>query len=286
MLRTTDDLVASIKNGASIPTNESRFTVNHLLEMCDDYIHGELVHSILNSNAELLLTTEDITCDGSASYSIPYRAVGRVLRYLHYYSSANATPVEPKVLLANQTVEVGVRFCGDKFYPQPIPTSGFWRVCYSLRPSKLVPVSSCGVVTGINQLANSVTVTRVPTGVVVGSSIDFIRSKQGNDILGFDHVVNNIDGLTITFDSLPTVSLGDYAALAETSPVLQFPMELGPLVAKAVVCKVLEAQGDIEMLSAAKDELNSLKKSCFSVLTPKISTQSPSLRTSPLIRRR
>jgi hypothetical protein len=286
MIKTTDDLITSIKNGASIPTNESRFTVTRLLEMCDDYVHGELVQSVLNTNAELLLTTEDVVCDGSTSYVIPYRAVGRVLRYIHYYSDANSTPTEPKCLQANQTKETGIRFVGDKFFPNPSPTTGFYQLCYALRPSKLIPVSSAGIVTGVNMLAGSVSLSRIPTGVVVGSLVDFIRVKQGCDILGFDCLVTNIDDLTVTFSSLPTISVGDYCAAAETSPVLPFPLELAPLVSKAVVCKVLEAQGDIEMLAAAKDELNSLKKTCFSILTPRISTQSPCLNPSPFMSRR
>lgn len=285
MIRTTDDLVASIKNGCSIPTNESRFSVTRLLEMCDDYIAGELVQAVLNQNAELLLTTEDIPCAGSAYYCIPYRAVGRVLRYVHYYASATATPEEPRYLAAHATTQTGIRFVGDKFSPNPAPTTGFYRVCYALRPSKLVSVSSAGVITGVNTGANTLTLSRLPTGVSSGSYVDIIRAKQGNDILGFDLQITNIDGLTVTLASLPSVAVGDYVALAETTPVLPFPLELAPLVSKAVQCKVLEAQGDIEMLSAAKDELNSIKKSCFSILTPRLQSKAPALSTSPLFRR-
>ena len=83
MAVTADRILAGVKRRAIVPTNQVTLDDDDILDLIDDVIKIHAVPLIDSVNGEYFVTSEltAITA-GQSNYSIPYRAIGRVLRDL------------------------------------------------------------------------------------------------------------------------------------------------------------------------------------------------------------
>lgn len=284
MIRTADDLLTSIKSEISIPSQQSRYTDTALLAMADNYISSELVPMIISMKIDLLTRRETVTVTGAYSYPIPSRAVARSLRSVKY-NKITLQHVDFIDWFAEDGTPTALALCGDEYYPWPTPTSGTLEIAYQCRPSQLAKLTACGVVTGLNAISKIIQVSTVPTGVTTGSLIDVIQGKQGNRIRGSDlSVTVSGTNLELGADIPDGTVLGDYVALAEYSPVLQFPLELADLVSLAVQKRVLMAQSD-DGAAAKEAEYKEALKNARAVLSPRLEGAPQLIGPSPLVNR-
>ena len=81
--RTTDDLLNKIKRRAFIPSSQSTFTDEELLEVATEELHGVIVPDIIKTREDYFVFKDtSSTLDGSSNqtFNIPDRAVGLQLR--------------------------------------------------------------------------------------------------------------------------------------------------------------------------------------------------------------
>ena len=276
MANTVDDFVASVKLTATVPENQALITTPRLLSFADEEIQNELVPLVSSLNQEFFVTIEnEQTVAGKQTYNIPYRSIGRTLRDLKVTSNTSTAQLtkisiedEDDFNLASSVAGFNIK--GDKIWLYPTPTDAGLglKKYYLFRPSKLVETSAAGRITGIS--GNIITCATVPSDFVAGVLVDFVEGRSGYSTLGFDQTITNVVGLQVTVATPPTeLVVGDYLAMAEETPVIQFPDELYSYLVQRTAKRILEAIGDFEGAKAIGERLPQARKNIEKLLAPR-----------------
>lgn len=288
MSKTGDDLINAVNITVTLPNNQVLMTDTRLLSLAQDEIRKTVLPVIVQINQDYLVYKEvDPTVAGKQLYSIPYRSIGRTLRDLKV--SNGPTPgdqIQDMVLIALEDMQYynfssppsGFCFEGDKIRIAQNPvTAGYFLIkYYLLRPGNITKTDAAGLITGIS--GNIITVSTVPQSFVNGMRVDFIEGIQGNSTLLMDSVITNILGNQITVSAVPdmsqgapgVLSVGDYIAAAETSPVLQLPDEAFGYVVELTSKRVLEAVGDFDGAGVIGKRIPETRKLLQNMIAPRI----------------
>ena len=266
----SDELLVSVKRATALPASQIRLSDTDLLALADEEIQTRLLPMLTELRNEYLVVVESFALTaGQTEYAIPYRAIGRTLRdvTIERSGSSDTLPyVQPED--ARQSSTLGFYLRGDKVILTSAQSSGTLSLQYELRPSRLVLVSECARVASFS--AVSAVVVSVPSTIVTGTLADCLEAKSGHTLLGKDIAVTNVAGTTLTLAVPTTLSVGDYIAPAETSPVIMLPQEMHQLLAQAVAVRTLEAIGDFEALASHQARLMEKMTAVRSLLTPRV----------------
>lgn len=257
---------------------DGRFEDSELLDLAYDALLSEIVPMVLDSREDYFVTYKDyaITADQS-HYVIPTRALNGVLREVKLIRGSEVVNLERRDLEDITSTATGTP---DSFYingndvvlyPTPSTTENTLRLYYFIRPSRIVTVAECGVITGIS--GNTVSLS-IPTGWTTSNTFDLIRGKAHYDVLAIDLEASSVSGGAITFtSSVPSIlAVGDYVALAEETCFAFLPPEGHVALVQCAVTSALESIGDPNAaLSAQKADM--LKKTFQSVLKTRVQGQ-------------
>lgn len=280
---TTTDLINSVKRGITIPNFQALITDADILLFANEEMRSVVLDVITSLRQDFFSTLVEvnIVADQDA-YDIPYRAIGRGLRDIKYRTDPGNqiirdlawTEIQDSHLFGALTGEPrAFYFLGDqiKILPKPASSQGQLMMYYNMRPSKFVVPADAAQIVSIDTVGNTVTLNRLPTSVVTGGAVDFIKDRSGNSIISFDQTVTNVAGFVLSFTALPSgILVNDWVSLAETSPVIALPDEVTQFLAQCVMCRVLEAIGDTEGFKVSKSRLDEKLKSVRNVLVPRI----------------
>lgn len=283
------DLMAAVKRYSAVPTSQITFQSADFYALADDSIRGKILPLVIKAMAEFYVFPYNYSINiNQNAYAIPARAVNMMLRSVEIVSSTepdtkvNLEQINREDLFAaisgnNRTLikKNGFYIEGNNviLYPTPAQVNtDTLRLNIFLRPSMLVDPTACGLITAINTGAKTVTCSSVPSTWTTSNLVDTVKANPGFDCTSIDQVITNIAGGVITFNSaLPTnMVVGDYVCLAGQSCVVQVPVELQPLLTQYVVVRCLSAQGDMNALKAALNELEVLEKNANLLLTPRV----------------
>lgn len=282
----SNDLVTSVKARANVPTSQNTFQTADFLRFADEETRAKLIPLIFKNLEEYYVRTYDYALVANqAGYLIPTRAIAGKLRDVQLVSitdDQNRIPVQRlspediSIMLSDgfAAAKQGFYLEGNKviLYPKPTSASQYvLRLSYYIRPSSLVDISQCALVTAINTGTNQLTVSSVPSTFSISSPVDFVKANPGFECSAIDQMITNIAGSVLTFTALPTdIQVGDYVCLANQTCVVQVPVELQPLLFQYVVIRVLAAQSDTVALKAAMAELRSLEESVMVLISPRV----------------
>ena len=295
MIKTSADLLQSIKRGVSMPENQKRFTDQDLLEFADEEIESKILPVISAMRQEFLVYREtQALVANQASYPIPYRAMGRVVKDVVL---VQGTTTRRQLPLISPSEAYGYSATGTPaaFYlendsvvlvPTPTSVTHSLELKYVMRPSRLIALTDCRQITGIS--ANTLTFASTPPSTFsTNNPVDLIQGRQGNTIVKFDVVVTNVGINSINVAAVPAgLAIGDYVALSEQSPIIPLPQETFPVIAIAVQNRLLEAQGDVEMLQLGEAKLKVKMEAMVSLLCPRIQDQSKVIVNRSMLRGR
>lgn len=275
----TTALLASIKRRGMLPASDEALTDTDLLALATEELQSTLTALLLSVREEYLITSEvQVVTAGTASYTIPARAVGQALRDVMYSSDGSSylplSRVEPERDgdYAGAGELLGYELQGNAIILTPTPsTSGYLKIKYARRPSTLVQGAAVGIVTAINTGTRTVTVDNTPSTFTIDEVYDFVKASPGFDWRGVDLVVTNVSGYNITFSAALPSSLvvGDYLCIAGESPVPQVPVELHPYLAHRVVLRAVEALGLNAKIAVAEKQCERARLDALSLLTPR-----------------
>ena len=299
---TSDDLISAVKRYANVPTAQTTFQPTDFLALADDSIKAKLVPLIIKHCEEFYVRPYDYSVLANTStYAIPTRAVNMMLRAVQLVDSTNANVLINLDRLNIEDLYMSmsgsrVRMQKNGFYlegnnvvlfPIPLQVGGTLRLKYFIRPSQLVPLSSCAQILSINTGTNTITCVALPSTWSTANTFDLVKANPGFECTAIDQLATTVTGATITFTTtLPTnVSVGDYICLANQSCIVQVPPELQPLLFQYVVIRVLSAQGDANALKAAIAELEALEKNASILLAPRVQGSTKRVTNSRAINR-
>jgi len=270
---TTSDLISLIKLLAHVPQGNLTFTPANILTLADLELRTSIAKQLKDADEGYFQTVLEYNQDDSGEYRIPGSAIAATAYSIQIRNGQALWPVSRQEVAEMTTTTFPSTGNWTYFIRSntlvmlPAQFSGVLRITYERRPSKLVPLTSCGLISAIN--GQVITVGSVPSGWVVGDSIDLQAAQPQFDILG-NCEITDITGTDITLDGdLGDLAVGDYLCLEDQTCVPQVPVEFHQLLAQRVVCKIYELQGYLDKMKAAQAKLKEMEDALTALITPR-----------------
>jgi hypothetical protein len=282
----SSELITSIKRRAMIPSDQSTFTDTDFLEMANEEVSYFAVPHLLSTHEEYLVTYQDIPIVvDQVSYQIPSRAIGNKLRELSFIDSTNTLYEMSRIpidALADYNQNVGADY-PQFFYIEgnkvtlldAVPSDGFLRMYFYLRPNLLVEDEKAGLITDINRTTGVITFNEFPLEFANLPLMDLIQGDTPNLIIDWDIAPVSVDittkSVVFNLTDIPTIlSVGDYVNVQHETIVPQLPIELQPVLAQRVAVAALEALGDQEGLTRAQGRLDMMERTTLSLIDNRV----------------
>ena len=278
---TTVGLLASIRRRASIPTTSTTGSDDTaLLAYVNEELQLHMAAQLVSVREEYYVRHADTALSGT-SYRIPTRAIAGGLRNVQLLNSSGKPVFQLSRLsqeklpeYADKTQTIGYLVEGNNIRLYPSASFGgatSLRLSYFERPSEIVPVQNgARPITLINTGTNTVTISST-TGFSTSLPVDFIKATPNFETISIDSTPSSTTSTTLTFSSLPSgLAVGDYVALAQTSPVPQLPVEFHPILAQRAAIRFLAAIGDATQLDLARQELARMEEALLTLTTPRV----------------
>ena len=297
---TSGDLISSIKRRANIPDDQSMISDNEILEFANEEMLLNFIPLVYSRHEDYYLVRQEIPLiPNKVRYPIPYRAIASKVREVALLDSSNGLREMTRISIDDVThsdstsgnsypsryyfegEEVVLHVSEQNFNPNGTKLVIF----YSLRPNALVDSSRVGVITNIS-LETDPNFTRIdfngfPTNFMVGSEVDFIKTKSPHRVITYDKVITDAIGLdetgyiiVATSDIPPSLTIGDRVASAGETDLVNAPSDLHVMLAQMVAERVLEAIGDQAGVQAAGRKLAKMEENSALMLDNR-STGSP-----------
>lgn len=282
MTVTVDSFLAGVKRRITVPANQVLLDDPDILAMGDDCVKEALVPLLLGVNQNYFAVYKDVPLVANqAEYDIPDRAMGRALRDIKLVANADTSQINDLSLIALEDAHLfaktgkptGFYFLGDVVVTVPAPVSADYslRMYHNQAPSKMVGTTTAARVVSFS--GTSVVCSGSGSGLLTGTSIDFVRGKSGCRTLGIDKTITSIAGSTFDFAlaDIPTnLQAGDYIVAAGCSPVLQIPDEAVPYLEACLGERICGAIGDIEGAGLLAGKMPTVMKAVLKVLSPRV----------------
>lgn len=280
MAWTTEDLIASAKRRAMIPSAQVTFQTADFTAIANEELQSYLVPLITSQREDYFIAHYDVTITGGTiQYRLPTRAVGQALRMAHLVDVQGMLQPFPRIAReALSGAPVGGFYLDGNVLQiatdnadQVGQLGQVIRMTYFLRPNTLVASTAVGVITNINSGTKQVTVASAPGTFTSSSLYDLVRGIPGFESLAIDQAAT-VAGNVLTFaNALPSdLLVGDVIALATQSNIPQVPPEAHPLLAQRVAVKCLEALGDAEQIQIAGGVLARMEKDFVKLIAPRV----------------
>ena len=297
-------LVKSVRDRCFIPTDSSTYTDPVILNILNEEVTQGLLSTIMSLNEEHMVTHKDFAATSTLAdvgLKIPERAVGNKLRDIAYLRGRNVYEVSRISLeelsdYRHNQEDYNIDLCyveGDtvKFVSNELNADQI-RMYFYMMPNEIVSEEECGsifTITDNGDGTTTLTLVEFPENFTNLPVMDFIGNKVPNKVLEYDitPISVNRNSKTVTFSTadLPNgLSVGDYVCEQFTSPFLNMPSEMHPLLAQRAAVFILEALNDTEGLRNAMTRLEKMEVAIQTVLEDRVegSPQKINPRHSPL----
>ena len=279
---TTADLLSRVKAHAQLPTTEGRLTDAEILALADEVLRTTCSDLLVGARSQWWTTAAaDVSIvSGTYLYAVPERALAEgvsdvlITDGTHEWSAPEVTLAEAwryreghggwdsphAYVWRDERLEL---------LPHPTATAYSLRILYPRRPSRLVTVASCAVVS--SSTSTSITITTAsPSGWASSEALDVISATTGRQ-RGVDLAGTSIGATNITLSAgVPTgTAAGDYVALDGETCVPPLPEPVFDVLTAATTLEVLMAIGDSDGLQAAGLRLQQRISRAQSLLSPR-----------------
>lgn len=250
-----------------------------MLALGDAEIKSYILPLLLRSREYYLAYDDDRTINSTGIYILSPRAVGSKLINA---SLLDGTTIQELVWITEDELNrldhtvrgvPGIYLKRNAAILVPATDHGFSqiRLTMNIRPGNMVVTTSAAQITAIDTGTNTVTFTSLPATFTTAMTYDFIQDQPHFDHLAIDQTASSITSTTMVFSSLSyRLIVGDWVSIAQTSPVVQVPADLQPLLEQKVASSMVRFQGDKDALAAADDELKKMEKATMALYVPRI----------------
>ena len=288
----TTAFLAAVDRAITVPNYQPRFSQSDILALANEEQQSLVVPMIVALREEFFVFRETLSITaGDFGFRIPERAIGRTLREIQYRNQTGGTLVYD---LPRISIEDSYRFTnlgsgtpngfmveGDTIRLLPAPSSDGEVVLYTLRkPSNLVLTSRTAVVTAVG--TNTITLSKVPSNLTIGSKIDITDNKPAYPLVYKDLTITNISGVVITVSgftgtALSGVDVDDVVSTALETSIVQLPDEAAIVLIHATAVRVLEALSIPDQMKIAEDKMQQKIRACREILSPRVEGSIPKI---------
>ncbi len=241
----TDDFLSRLKVAMQIPSAQGKLTDPEILDLVTTEVFGKMVPLLrkVRGNRKVKEADQALVVN-QARYRIPARTAGAVVRSVFYLdSNGDESPIDEIEredawrFRSDSSTPAGYVFYfdGDEVVLVPTPQTGETgsiRLCYYLRPGKLVLASACALATGVSATVVTTAASGVPATITSSTPTDLIEGTPQADVIGLDKTPTATTGTTITYAAgvltAAGFAIGDYVALAGETPMIPLPDVLHP----------------------------------------------------------
>lgn len=274
---TTDDLISDILLLGHVPTGNNTFTTSKILRLATLEMQTPIIKQILATRGGYYLTYQDYEIVSDGLYDIPEGAVSGALVNVELVQEPTIIPVnlidesEQFSTISPTSTSYGFFMRGNKVQILPTPNVGVARLWYTKRVSELILTTQAAEVNAVTD--NLVTVSSLPSNIAVDSYIDGCGDKPPFNVFG-SALITDINSLVLTLDiPIPDLSVGDWIAIHNQTPVPQIPVEYRVVLAQRVVVKIYELQGYLDKMKAAQAKLSEYEADVLNLVTPRVKSQ-------------
>ena len=288
----TTSFLAAVDRAITVPNYQPRFSQSDILALANEEQQSLVVPMIVALREEFFVFRDTLSITaGDYGFRIPERAIGRTLREIQYRNQTGGTLVYDLPRIA---IEDSYRFTnlgtgtpngfmieGDTIRLLPTPSSDGEVILYTLRkPSDLVLNSRTAVVTAVG--TNTITLSKVPSNLTIGSKIDVTDNKPSYPLVQKDLTITNITGLVLTVSgftgtALSGVDVDDVVSTALETSIVQLPDEAAVVLVHATAVRVLEALSIPDQMKMAEDKLQQKIRACREILSPRVEGSIPKI---------
>jgi hypothetical protein len=286
----TTAFLAAVDRAITVPNYQPRFSQSDILALANEEQQSLVVPMIVALREEFFVFRETLSITaGDIGFRIPERAIGRTLREIQYRNQTSGTLVYD---LPRISIEDSYRFSnigsgtpngftieGDTIRLLPTPSSDGEVLLFMLRkPNSLVLNSRTAVVTAVG--TNTITLSKVPANLTIGSKIDVTDNKPSYPLVQKDLTITNITGLVLTVSgftgtALTIVDVDDVVSTALETSIVQLPDEAAVVLIHATAVRVLEALSIPDQMKMAEDKLQQKIRACREILSPRVEGSVP-----------
>jgi hypothetical protein len=272
---TSEQLITEVRRiGAFSDVASEGKTDTDILNALNTVMLDEMLPSLIKYREEYLVKAVNQTVTTSDEFiQIPSRAIGNTLRDVFFRSADfSSNTYLPKInredipfitSLDTTNSPSGFYLEGDSLRLLPGPVAGVLRLSYFFRPGALVLSDSYRTVSSVDSSTSVTLDSAVPTAWTTATLFDVHSKTSGAENRYFDKAASTVSGTTLTFSTAIDGSLtdtqaivaGDYVVEAENAAVPALPREMHPILAQAATARLLESEGDTEMLNVARQTL-------------------------------
>lgn len=288
----TTAFLAAVDRAITVPNYQPRFSNDDLLALANEEQQSLVVPMIVSLREEFFVFRDVLSiAAGEYGFRIPERAIGRTLREIQYRNLPGGNLVYdlPRISIEDsyrftnlgQGTPNGFMVEGDTIRLLPTPSSAGEVVLYTLRkPSNLVQESRTAVVTAVG--TNTITLSKVPSNLTIGSKIDVTDSKPSYPLVYKDLTITNITGLVLTVSgftgtALTGIDANDVVSTALETSLVQLPDEAATVLVHATAVRVLEALSIPDQMKIAEEKLQQKVRACREILTPRVEGSTPKI---------
>jgi hypothetical protein len=288
----TTAFLAAVDRAITVPNYQPRFSQSDILALANEEQQSLVVPMIVALREEFFVFRETLSITaGDIGFRIPERAIGRTLREIQYRNQTSGTLVYD---LPRISIEDSYRFSnigsgtpngftieGDTIRLLPTPSSDGEVLLFMLRkPNSLVLNSRTAVVTAVG--TNTITLSKVPANLTIGSKIDVTDNKPSYPLVQKDLTITNITGLVLTVSgftgtALTIVDVDDVVSTALETSIVQLPDEAAVVLIHATAVRVLEALSIPDQMKMAEEKLQQKIRACREILSPRVEGSIPKI---------
>lgn len=284
MAETTTELLEAIKSNSFLPTSQATFEDADILRLATDQLRGVLVPVLKQARLTFFLYTKDFAVDDETlSFAIPPKAIGATVARIDLVRDSDGSLIEVPLVYEGSPLSykrVGrpsgeaTAFISNNrvFLSGAVNGYSNLRLSYYARPSKLVATSTCRQVSSMSA-GVSVTLSSALSSVPTGTEFDLVSNTSPYLFTAVNQTAT-VSSATYTFAVPDTVSVGDWLCPEGTSPVVQLPLDLHPVLVYKTVATILRLSNYPDAAESANAEAMALLTSMLGLVAPRLDGQS------------
>lgn len=255
---TVDQMVTDLRNKYINPNSQALFQDSDVINLLDSEQRAAIIPIISSVREEFWVVNQDTPVNGSASYTIPQRAAGAVLRDVVFVDTAgneiDLQQLSPAHIKATfpfgyqlPLYTFGYYWKNDQIVPYPQQTknaTGYTlRMKQLRRPNSLVSSLYCGQIISIS--GPNLQLSYLDPSWTTSTTFDIIQNFPQFTSIADGATITGMGGTTITLSSVPSgIAVGMYVCPAGTTCIPQIPYEMYPLLIEYAICSMTASLGD------------------------------------------
>jgi hypothetical protein len=274
-------LIKQIKRRALVPTSQSLFTDNELIDIINEELQNRIIPYVMNVREDYFLSYIDVNTSGQllTEYTIPSDSIGGKIHQINIITNNDndINSILPRITVGQIINGLsGYYIEGNKIKFYPALRQDKIRIYYFKRPAEVVNLLDTATIDIVNP--TNIECISIPTSIDTGTEIDIISSIQPWDKVATKTVLLKTSQI-LDLDNTNDIFVGYFVAKKGQSPFAQISQDIIPLLTQACVVRVMEAMNDQAGFQNAMMTYSQMESDNRNLISPRVTNQPKKIST-------